>query len=261
MMIHEMKPRACPGEADRREGSREGNASDHKARAPFRFDRNGKSSSKRTKGIAAFCIFGACASLAFEQMWSSGTSDPQIDQRIVKAKPAVLAQDRRADQTAKYHPSASPIQAQSDKSGPLSAISLVSLHVTRERPLFAASRRPPAPPVAMEAPKPPEPEPVPEKPDVMLVGVIYGLSLRLGLFVHEGVKSLIRARPGDAVHGWTVQNVERRAVTLAKANEQVRLELKLTVDGTKAAEVLPKQTGLPLRAPVAPIKPFATADR
>ena len=157
---------------------------------------------------------------------------------------------------------------------PLWTIPLASLHITRERPLFSASRRPPAPIVA-ETPKvsnpiPPQPPTEPEKPQVTLVGIVQGPSVEMGVFVDETDKSLVRLRVGQSVRGWTVDGVDERAATLEKAEHQVKLELPARNTETAAATSPDtEETASVARGPSAPIhgtpvgriKPFATAER
>lgn len=128
---------------------------------------------------------------------------------------------------------------------PLWAIPLASLHETRDRPLFSATRRPPAPIVA-EAPKvsepaPPPPPPEPEKPQFTLVGVVHGLGLDLAVFLDEADKSLVRARVGQSVRGWTVHGLNTRTATLEKAQQQVKLELPARNSQTAATTLTPAE--------------------
>jgi general secretion pathway protein N len=149
----------------------------------------------------------------------------------------------------------------SAKANPLSSISLDSLPAMHEHPLFSASRRPPPTPIIAEAPKPDAPAPVSEKPSVTLVGVIYSPRLRIGIFTNGSDKSLFRAHVGETVLGWAVRDIDRRAVTLEKANECVTLELKRAMQTTETA-AMQQDPGIPLHGiPAGTIKPFATADR
>lgn len=133
---------------------------------------------------------------------------------------------------------------------PLWGIPLASLHETRDRPLFSATRRPPAPIVA-EAPKvseppPPPPPPEPDKPQFTLVGVVYGRLLDIAVFLDETDKSLVRLRVGQSVRGWTVHSLDARTATLEKAQRQVKLELPARNTATAAAAPSPTQADLAL---------------
>jgi hypothetical protein len=62
-----------------------------------------------------------------------------------------------------------PTQATGDLANPVAALSLDRLSVTRERPLFSPSRRPPPPPPVPIASAPPPPPP---PPNLTLFGVV-----------------------------------------------------------------------------------------
>ncbi|WP_375314043.1 hypothetical protein WHZ77_13135 [Bradyrhizobium sp. A5] len=119
-----------------------------------------------------------------------------------------------------------PQRALSDN--PLWAIPLSRLTNSRERPLFAPTRRPPAPvPVAMPVPVqvgPPPKPPEPEKPQLSLLGTIIG-SEKIGLFMDPASKSVVRLKAGDNHNGWTLRGVERRQVELARGLDRVVLDI------------------------------------
>lgn len=120
----------------------------------------------------------------------------------------------------------SPQRVLSDN--PLWAIPLSRLTNSRERPLFAPTRRPPAPvPIAMPAPVqvgPPPKPPEPEKPQLSLLGTIIG-SEKIGLFMDSASKSVVRLKAGDNHNGWTLRGVERRQVELARGLDRVVLDI------------------------------------
>ena len=68
---------------------------------------------------------------------------------------------------------------------PLWALPLERLSITRERPIFSPSRRPPTPaptyvaPVAVRQPATP---PEPERPAVSLIGTVIGADVQIGIF-------------------------------------------------------------------------------
>src|ERR1700674_1101012 len=69
---------------------------------------------------------------------------------------------------------------------PLWAVALELLSVTRERPLFSPSRRPPQPPVVVAPQIPPANPPKPAEPDyplLVLMGTIVGESGGIGIFL------------------------------------------------------------------------------
>jgi general secretion pathway protein N len=108
---------------------------------------------------------------------------------------------------------------------PLWVLPLKQLSITRDRPVFSPSRRPPPPatptfvaPVAVRQPvKPAEPE----RPAVSLLGTIIGIDDRIGVFLESGTQNIIRLRVGDDHQGWVLRLIKAREVTLVKDHEQV----------------------------------------
>jgi general secretion pathway protein N len=100
---------------------------------------------------------------------------------------------------------------------PLWAVPLSALTATRERPLFSASRRPPAPPVVarpvVETRPPPPPAPGPQKPRMSLVGTVAGAD-GIAIFVDQSTQTIIRLRTGEGHEGWILRAVGAREVTL-----------------------------------------------
>jgi hypothetical protein len=92
----------------------------------------------------------------------------------------------------------------------------------------------------------------------------------MGVFLDETDQSPLRLRVGQSVRGWTVHDVDPRAVTLEKAENDVKLQLPARDTETAAATpAVTEDTALappgpsgPIHgAPVGRIKPFATAER
>ena len=113
---------------------------------------------------------------------------------------------------------------------PLWVLPLKQLSVTRERPIFSPSRRPPppatptyvAPVAAVRQPvKPAEPD----RPAVTLLGTIVGDAERLGIFLEPATRNIMRMRLGEDHQGWVLRSVQTREVTLAKGRQNVVLEL------------------------------------
>ena len=112
---------------------------------------------------------------------------------------------------------------------PLWAVPLSSLTVTRERPLFSASRRPPAPPVVMQPvvrarPVPPPPPRAPEPPRLSLVGTVGG-DQGIAVFVDQTTQTIVRLRTGEGHDGWVLRTVGGREVTLQNDHETAVLSL------------------------------------
>ena len=97
---------------------------------------------------------------------------------------------------------------------PLWAIPLDSLNVTRERPLFSPSRRPPAIELASVPSRPvPVVEP-PQPPSLSLVGAISGKHDGIAIFRNEATKGILRLKVGESHLGWTLREVTKREATL-----------------------------------------------
>jgi hypothetical protein len=115
---------------------------------------------------------------------------------------------------------------------PLWALPLKQLSMTRDRPVFSPSRRPPPPPapayVAPVAVRQPVKPAEPEKPAVSLLGTIIGSGAddRMGVFLETGTQNIVRLRLGEDHQGWVLRLIKTREVTLVKDREQaVVLEL------------------------------------
>jgi general secretion pathway protein N len=112
---------------------------------------------------------------------------------------------------------------------PLWAVPLSSLTLTRERPIFSASRRPPAPPIAaapvMRARPPPPPPPrEPERPRLSLVGTVGG-EQGIAVFVDQTTQAIVRLRTGEGHDGWVLRTVGGREVTLQNDSNTAVLTL------------------------------------
>jgi hypothetical protein len=112
---------------------------------------------------------------------------------------------------------------------PLWAVPLSSLTLTRERPIFSASRRPPAPsvavaPVVQARPAPPPPPRQPERPRLSLVGTVGG-EQGIAVFVDQATQAIVRLRTGEGHDGWVLRAVGSREVTLQNERDTAVLTL------------------------------------
>jgi general secretion pathway protein N len=103
---------------------------------------------------------------------------------------------------------------------PLWAFTLEQLAVTRERPIFSASRRPPppadtAPRIESVASRPPPPS-EPEKPPLSLIGTVAGERGCIGIFVEQATNKVVVLRTGEAHEGWMLRSAHAREATLEK---------------------------------------------
>jgi general secretion pathway protein N len=88
---------------------------------------------------------------------------------------------------------------------------LAQFPVTRDRPIFSPSRRPPPPAVASIAeskmiavPKPKEPE----RPQLTLVGTIASDEEGFGIFLDQSTKTVLRLKVGEEFQGWKLRSVQ-----------------------------------------------------
>jgi hypothetical protein len=142
-------------------------------------------------------------------------------------------------------PAPRPQGAGEPHGNPLWAIPLKSLSVTRERPIFLPSRRPPAPAVAgppPAAPARPPPPPEPERPRLALVGAVVGETEGIAIFLDQATRGIIRLRTGENHSGWVLRSVKSREATLEKNRESILLALPAPSDPAAAVAGIP---GLP----------------
>jgi len=97
--------------------------------------------------------------------------------------------------------------------------------VIEQRPLFAATRRPPE----TDTPEPDGPEPAPLLEGLALTGIIGASGSRIAIV--EGSsrsgESPISLRVGDTIRGWTLEAIEEERIILVKGDERHVLELVL----------------------------------
>ena len=125
---------------------------------------------------------------------------------------------------------------------PLWAMPLARFPVTRDRPIFSSSRRPPAPAVAPAAvpkaavvPKPREPE----RPQLTLVGTAASDEEGFAIFLDQSTRAVFRLRVGEDYQGWKLRSVQGRETTLEKDQQLVPLALPQPSVGQLAIEVPP----------------------
>jgi hypothetical protein len=135
---------------------------------------------------------------------------------------------------------------------PLWAIPIKELSETRDRPIFAPSRRPPPPPVVEKPYTPPPPPPVATKPPpepltLSLLGTITGDSEGIALFMEKGSQEVVRLRTGESHQGWVLRSVQGRQAMLEKDGRKETVTLPVPGDTTAG--------GAPSGAPVMPGAP------
>ena len=130
-------------------------------------------------------------------------------------------------------PPARPLSA-----NPLWAIPLSQLPVTRDRPIFSPSRRPPPPAEVTAEPvfvKPPPRKKEVEPPQLALVGTIASGEEGFGIFLDQSTKAALRLKVGDDYQGWKLSVIQGREVTMEK--DQQAAELTLPEPGGQSGEV------------------------
>src|SRR5271165_6324079 len=155
--------------------------------------------------IAAMTYFSACVALGQDAAGAGGSdgTGPTAEPQLTTAE--------------------NPDLRQPPPGNPLSRIPINSLSVTRERPLFSASRRPPLPPPASIAKSSPPAEL--ERPPLALQGTAIGKPRDIALVFDEAAKVSVRLHVGEAAEGWYLRAVHRRTVTVEKDSRIVVLSL------------------------------------
>jgi general secretion pathway protein N len=154
---------------------------------------------------------------------SSTRTNPAAPAQVVVSPPAPVAERALSD-------------------NPLWGIPLTQLPVTRDRPIFSSSRRPPPPAVAPAAvpkvvavPKPTEPE----RPQLSLLGTIVSDDEGFGIFLDQSTKVVLRLKVDEDYQGWKLRSVQGREATLEKDQQVVTLPLPQPGAGQGASEVRP----------------------
>lgn len=116
-----------------------------------------------------------------------------------------------------------------ERGNPLWTVPLSALTETRGRPLFSASRRPPA---VVKASLPPRPAPVapatpdpPEAPPIALVGTIVSGTIGIALVKNPATQAMSRVRVGEETDGWTIRSVGARSIVVEKGARSATLDL------------------------------------
>jgi len=177
--------------------------------------------------LAAVAVLGAAAYIAI----ANTSAPPDRPVNSATAPPAdrtINSADAASQRTAARSPDGA-VERSPSAGNPLWALPLKQLSVTRERPVFSPSRRPPPPatptyvaPVAVRTP----PKPVePERPTITLLGTILGSTESIGVFFNPATRDIVRLRVGEGHEGWALRSVKTREATLVKDRERVVLEL------------------------------------
>jgi len=130
---------------------------------------------------------------------------------------------------------------------PVLAVPLSQLSMTRDRPIFSPSRRPPAPPALPVIARPVEPAKSmqPENPPFVLVGTVAGEDSGIAVFVEQSTENSVRLRLNESHQGWTLQSIQGREVTLLKDHKSS--VLALAPPGGNSEPARPQAAVEPLR--------------
>jgi hypothetical protein len=117
-------------------------------------------------------------------------------------------------------------EPESPSGNPLLTLPLEQLSMTRDRPIFSQSRRPPPPKQTLVTPiavRQTVKSAEPERPTVSLRATIIGPKAdeQIGVFIDSATQSVIRLRVGEDHEGWVLRAVKARQATLVKDGELV----------------------------------------
>jgi len=184
---------------------------------------------RRATILACLCVLPVMASLARAAIAPASSNEAIAENAFVvpgetlerAPQPAPVSPPAAATVSPPAAAAVAPAREPAATSAnPLWAIPLSALTATRDRPLFSASRRPPAPAVvpvaAVPAPPPPPPPTEPEKPNLVLVGTIVGDANSFGIFIDQANRTALRLKLGEQHEGWTLRSVQKREAMLVK---------------------------------------------
>jgi len=159
---------------------------------------------------------------------SSDALDADLSDGTRASEPPALSPDPAEPVTTVRvaAPQAAPEKTLS--ANPLWGIPLTQLSVTRDRPIFSPSRRPPPPAIAEQAPVRPPPSPRKKEitpPQLSLVGTIASDDESFGIFLDQSTNAALRLRVGEDYQGWRLRAIQGREVTIEKDQQGVVLTL------------------------------------
>ena len=134
-----------------------------------------------------------------------------------------------ADTAEKPAAVAAPAAQATPDGNPIRAIPLADMNITRDRPLFSPTRRPPPPPApapvftVASVSRPVKVEP--ERPPLTLVGTIVGGSEAIAVFLERSTRTVVRLHTSESHEGWVLRSIQGREVTLEKGPDSAVLAL------------------------------------
>jgi general secretion pathway protein N len=202
-------------------------------------------------GITLLALSACGGAFALTSAVSNDALDEQAEAtRAASAAASTWANPATAVVQVTAAPSApaKPASERVPSANPLWAMPLAQFPVTRERPIFSPSRRPPPPAVAPVAvpkmaaiSKPREPE----RPQLTLVGTIASDEDGFGIFLDQSTKAVLRLKVGEDFQGWKLRSVQGRETALEKDQQVVTLVLPQPGLGQVTGEAAPPPPNMP----------------
>jgi hypothetical protein len=122
------------------------------------------------------------------------------------------------------HPVSAPLAENTPAGNAVWATPLSKLSMTRDRPIFSPSRRPPPLPARPAIAKPAEPT-EPERPPFTLVGTVAGEDGGIAVFVERATETIVSLHMNESHQGWILRSVQGREVTLQNGRKSSVLAL------------------------------------
>ena len=190
--------------------------------------------------VLALSVYGG-ASATTSAVSNDALDDQAEGSRVGAAAASTWANPATVVQVTVTPPApAVPGSERAQSANPLWAMPLAQFSVTRDRPIFSPSRRPPATAVAPVAvpklaavPKPREPE----RPQLTLVGTIASDEEGFGIFLDQSSRAVLRLKVGEEFQGWKLRSVQGRETALEKDQQVVTLVLPQPGVGQVTSEV------------------------
>lgn len=190
------------------------------------------------KSIALILLAGAVVAATVARAATSSTIDILPDSAIATPAEPIELGKLKPLPSPRDKPAAPRLMG-----NPLWGVPLSALTATQERPIFSASRRPPPRAIAGPPVQPvstPMPPPVlPEVLQLVLIGAVVGDRDAIAIFLDRTNQAIVRLRSGQSHAGWVLESVERREVTLKKADRTEVLLLQRFEGGPGLANLPP----------------------
>lgn len=193
--------------------------------------------------LGLFVGIAVLGGIAAQANTRGGVAEPEFDAGQSGSSAAIsLAPTRPASHGGIPVPERA---AEERRGNPLWAVPIGSLAVTRERPIFSSSRRPPAPMIAPPPPPAPivqAPPPVADVPGLTLVGSVVSGEQAIAVFF-DSANRLVRLKVGEAHSGWVLRRVQARETALEKDRRTVVLKLPLPSEVRTSIPLEPARLG------------------